>query len=172
MPCVTSCPGTGTVRHPSSGETQPGIDVARDVVALPVLEQERRRRHAGVAEHVEPGPLDPALVHVRPQLPRGDLRDRRFLGPRVVVAEDQEDGRVAATQLASQPGEVLANEAADELVMRAFACRGGEERRRQQVAAEKHRRWPVRPNGVEELVVAIDTAVEVGCEQARGHDRL
>ena len=43
------------------------VDVARDVVALPVLEQERRRRHAGVAADGEARDLDAGVVCVPQQ---------------------------------------------------------------------------------------------------------
>lgn len=143
------------------------IDVTGDVVALEVLELERRWRDTGVAVDVPIVACDALVVDVLPDA-AGAVADACLGTAGVVVAEDEQDARVVGAQVRAQARQVMTQEVVDEVVGEVVVAvetgAGG-----QQVAAEENRGGLLVGDPVEEFAVAVAAVVQVGDEEPGCH---
>ena len=162
VPQRVSSLGHGDAAEALLGRHAARVHVARDVVALPVLEREGSGRHARVAEDRD--------ARAARRAARGGARAgpapraRRATAPRarVVVAEDDEDARVGRRERVAQRREPGPEPVEQEVAAPDERTPG------QQVAAQEHRGRPLRPDRREQLQVAVLAAVEVGNEEGEG----
>jgi hypothetical protein len=146
------------------------IDVARHVVALPVLEQERRRGNIGIPADLEPAQGEGAQVRVLPDAGRLGLDDLRLPAPRVVVSHDEEHPRIARAQRLPEREKPLDEEVADEIPVRSVPS-ADPAARRKEVAADEDGRGSVQRDGFEQPLVPARLAVEIRHEEASDHRR-
>ncbi len=146
------------------GRHAPRIHEAAHVVPLPVLQQERRRRDAGVAEHGTTIEVGKPRVRVRPQAAGLAVDEDLLLAARIVVARDGEDAGIVVAQGGSQLGERGEDDIFQEIAAAALAYPGMVPDHGQQVAAEKHGPRPFGEDALPEAVVPAPAAVEVAGE--------
>ena len=91
--------GHGISEDPFVGMYAAGIYVSRDVIAFPIFQHERCRRHIRITVNRIFSQLSPRIVYILPNSTRGCVQNRSLFDSGIVIPQDYEDPGIGIPKL-------------------------------------------------------------------------